>query len=365
MDKVTDWLDVALKQIPWISAIVGGFLVLVLVKRLLDYKAARTGKEHFRNPVVLLVLSFFYLILIIVALPLGDTIRGQLLSLLGILMSAAIALSSTTFLGNVMAGLMLRGVRSFRAGEFIRVGEHFGRVSGLGLLSTEIQTEERDLITLPNLFLVTNPIRVIRPSGTIVSTTVSLGYDVPREKIKELLLEAVKETGLSDGFVQVMELGDFSVTYRAAGLLSDVKNILSWQARLRALVMDCLHRGKVEIVSPEFKNVRNLTKNQKFIAKVAAETACDMEDDSVPEEVVFDKAEKAEAIQKIKIEQDELAKKIAEDKKALKKIKDQTEKEIVKSQLTDLEKEKESIQRLLKIKEQEEAEEEEKDKEIK
>ncbi len=54
---------------------------------------------------------------------------------------------------------------------------------------------------------------------------------------------------------------------------------------------------KVEIVSPEFRNVRNLTKGQKFMAKVASETACEMEDDSVPENVVFDKAEKVEAIQ--------------------------------------------------------------------
>ena len=46
------------------------------------------------------------------------------------------------FIGNVMAGLMLRAVRNFRTGDFVRVEKHFGRVTERGLLHTEIQTED-------------------------------------------------------------------------------------------------------------------------------------------------------------------------------------------------------------------------------
>ena len=42
--------------------------------------------------------------------------------------TATVALSSTTFVANTMAGLMLRLVRNFRPGEFVRVGDHFGSV---------------------------------------------------------------------------------------------------------------------------------------------------------------------------------------------------------------------------------------------
>lgn len=358
MEKFSAWLDEALLQLPWIGAIVGGLLGLVIVKRILDYRESRKGRRSFRNPVIMLVLSFCYLLLVIVVLPVGETTRGQLLGLLGILMSAAIALSSTTFLGNVMAGLMLRGVRSFRAGDFIKVGDNFGRVSGLGLLATEIQIEERDLVTLPNLYVVTNPIRVIRPSGTIVSCTVSLGYDVPREKVKQLLLEAIREVGLEDGFVQVMELGDFSVSYRAAGLLRDVKNILSAESRLRVLVMDSLHRGKVEIVSPDFRNVRSLAKGRKFVPEVAPETAPDREDDSLPEKVVFDKADEAESLDRICAEHEELRTKIEQVKKTLKKIDNPNEKRQRENELREIEKEQDSIERLIEIKKKEDAEEE-------
>ena len=63
-------------------------------------------------------------VVVIVFMPIGDTARGQLLGLLGLLLSAAVALSSTTFIGNAMAGLMLRAVRNFRTGDFIRIGEY-------------------------------------------------------------------------------------------------------------------------------------------------------------------------------------------------------------------------------------------------
>ena len=47
---------------------------------------------------------------------------------------------------------------------------HRGRVSELGLLRTEIQTERRNLTTFPNLYLVTNPVTVVRSSGTFISS---------------------------------------------------------------------------------------------------------------------------------------------------------------------------------------------------
>jgi len=37
------------------------------------------------------------------------------------------------------------------------VGDYFGRVTERGLFHVEIQTEDRDLATLPNMFLVSQP----------------------------------------------------------------------------------------------------------------------------------------------------------------------------------------------------------------
>jgi small conductance mechanosensitive channel len=141
---------------------------LIFSDWLLKKRSRWIGKQqNFVRPLVMLGLTAVSLISVIIALPIAEGTTNQLLGLLGLVLTGMIALSSTTFVANAMAGLMIRSVSSFRLGDFISVQDHFGRVSGRGLFHTEIQTEDRDLTTLPNLFLITNPVKVVRSSGTI------------------------------------------------------------------------------------------------------------------------------------------------------------------------------------------------------
>jgi hypothetical protein len=229
------------------------------------------------------------------------------------LVSAAIALSSTTFLGNMMAGVLLRVVRSFRPGDFIRVEGHFGRVSEQGLLHTEIQTEDRDLVTLPNLFLVTHPVRVIRASGTVVSADVSLGYDVSHRRVQTALLKAAAAAGLAEPFVQIIELGDFSIAYRVAGILTEVKQLLTVRSRLRAAVLDHLHGADIEIVSPRFQNQRLVAEDARFMPPREPEPAGAATSREIfPEELIFDKADQAESLTRLRAAHQSLEAKVTE-----------------------------------------------------
>ncbi len=291
----------------WLVSLAPSALVLVLtivigaaLRQWLERSSLAATTHRTRNQVILLTLTVLGLLAVILMLPVSGEFRREILRLIGIVLSAGIALSSTTFLGNLLAGLMLRAVRNFRAGDFIGVKDYFGRVSERGLFHTEIQTEERSLVTLPNLYLVTNPVTTVRSSGTIVSATVSLGYDVPRARIEELLLRAARAAEFEDPFVTTLELGDFSVTYRIAGLLTEVKSLISARSRLRGAVLDSLHEGGIEIVSPNFMNQRILAPDQLFIPKSDAKQAAATEAAApVPEELLFDKADRAEATENI------------------------------------------------------------------
>lgn len=239
------------------------------------------------------------ILLLILSLPFGDTLRGQLLQLYGLIVSATIALSSTTLVGNVMAGLMLKAIGNCRPGSYITVGDYFGRISEMDLLHTEIQTEERDLTTLPNMYLVTNPVRVMQSSGTLISVEVSLGYDVSRHEVENLLIKAAEETELDSPYVQIRHLGDFSVTYQISALLTDVNRLLDKRRELRGRVMDDLHDAGVEIVSPSFMNTRAVAKNKLFVPPNAGARA-QHNDSTSPDAIAFDKAEKAESVEKLK-----------------------------------------------------------------
>jgi hypothetical protein len=230
--------------------------------------------------------------------PIDPATKHQIVQVLGVMVPAAIALSPTAFLSNALAGLVLRRVNQFRLGDFIGVGEHFGRVSERTLMHTEIQTEDRDLTTLPNLLLVTSPIKVVRRSGTVISSTVSLGYDIPWSKVETALLEAGRRTELKDPFVQVSELGDFSVVYRVAGLLEDVRSLFSKRSDLRTHMLDCLHEAEIQILSPNYVNMRSLSEHapETLPGKEANLSQAGKALGAPPTDLIFDKADSAAAL---------------------------------------------------------------------
>jgi len=282
---------------------VATIVMLALVAKFANSRLVKhfEGKPHlaFRRQLIQLAGVLAIILALILFLPLDSELRGQLLGLYGIVVSATIALSSTTLVGNVMAGIMLKTIKSCRPGYYITVGDHFGRVTTMDLLHTEIQTEERDLTTLPNLYLVSNPVRVMRTSGTLLYVELSLGYDVSRHEIEKVLLAAATETGLESPFVQIRELGDFSVTYRVSGLLTEVNRLLDKRRELRARTMDALHAADIEIVSPNFMNTRNFDTSERFVPDVhAPEEPADAGPST--DALVFDKAEEAESVTKLR-----------------------------------------------------------------
>lgn len=279
----------------------------------------RSQTQHrVQRQLAILALSGAAVVAVVLTLPISETLRSQLLSLLGLLASAAIALASTTFVGNALAGMMLRALGNFRSGDFVRVGDHFGRVSERGLFHVEIQTEDRDLVTLPNLYLVTQPVKVVHRSGTFVSATVSLGYQVPHAHVRELLLLAAENAKLSEGYVQVSELGDYAVRYRVAGFLADAERLLDAAPRLRGCMLDVLHGAGVEIVSPTFMNQRRLSDRDRAIPPAAAVHGT--EDSPMPDEVIFDKAIAAETREELESESRKLSSQLAEAETALESI---------------------------------------------
>lgn len=302
--------------------------ILVFTRSILDKTIGSRGKKRAYRHTIMGLVTLACLMIFVFALPNEGNLRGQVVGLMGILISGAIALSSTTFLGNALAGIMSRSVNTFRPGDFISVNGHRGRVSARGFFHTEIQSDDRDLTTFPNLFLATNPVKVTNSGGTIIRTKVSLGYDEPRHKIEKLLIHAAEMAKLSDPFVQVVELGDFSIVYRVNGLLTDTSRFLSAQSNLNAMVLDSLHEAKVEIVSPNFMNTRNV-EGAVFIPATPSplDQKSSTKEQSSPENIIFDKALQAELLEDHKRQLEEANAELEQLKERAKKTSSDEQKE--------------------------------------
>ncbi len=267
---------------------------------LLIKRHSELGNERlFPRQLIMLGLTLVGVLVTILALPVSDSSRNQLIGLVGILLSGVLAFSSPTVISNLLAGVLLRITKPFKVGDFIRIGDHFGRVSERGLFDTEIQAETRELIALPNSYCVSNPVSTIRSSGTIISTTLTLGYDLDHRRIESLLIQAAESCGLKDAFVHILELGNFAVTYRISGLLEEPKRLLSARSHLCASVLDTLHEQNIEIMSPTFMNQRQIQERDKIIPSNTLVTPATVSD-SKAESIAFDKAELAENLAKEK-----------------------------------------------------------------
>jgi small conductance mechanosensitive channel len=305
--------EIILNLLPMTVVIVIGVSVLGILNRRMDRKSLEmAGEGTFRRQMVLTFLALVFIVAIIVTAPLKEHTQGNLISLFGIAVTGVIALSSATLASNAMAGLMLRAVRNFKRGDYIRCGDFLGRVTERGLFHTEIQNERSDLITLPNLHLATNPVTVIRPTGTFVSATLSLGYDLQHDEIEKLLIEAAGHAGLLEAFVRIRALGDFSVTYEVSGQLDDTKKFLGSKSALHRAILDTLHRAGVEIVSPTFMNQRLIKDDRAFVPEVADDKPIEQAGDRSPDTLVFDKADQVEKVEDLRLRLTALDKEITD-----------------------------------------------------
>lgn len=275
--------------LPLLTVVIVCAVLLALGHIFLLARHRELGSEaRLPRQLVLFVMTLLSLVLMLIVAPLPDSTRNSILTLMGIALSAVIALASTSFVTNFMAAVMLRVTQPFKVGDFIRVGELFGKVSERGLFDTEIQTENRELIAIPNATFITQPVSVARSSGVIISTTVSLGYDLSCDTVEPLMLEAASGAGLSDPYVHIVALGDFSVSYKVCGLLSDLEGILTARSKLHHQLLHTLHGAGLEIVSPTI--TRHITQSEDYRIIPQPSRVVRSDNGVQAESIVFDKA---------------------------------------------------------------------------
>lgn len=286
--------------IPAFSTLAIGVLALIALAQLAP-RLRRNDDDGLLLQLLGWGLALVLVVVFVVALPVSDSVRGQILSLIGVVLTAIIALSSTTFVANAMAGIMLQMTKPFKPGDFIQANGVFGRVTHRALVHTRVQTDTRDFTTLPNLMLVTHPVTVLHREGTIIQIDVSLGYDVNYRTAETHLKTAAADASLQDPYVLVTELLDHAVVYRIAGFMADLKNPINARSVLRKCVLDALHHADIEITSPSVVAQRQQPGDTRTLpSRVAVPMGEAADSDDVPDSMIFDSAEEAAAMERLR-----------------------------------------------------------------
>lgn len=341
--KTASYMELFKSLIESGGVLFGLILLLILNNYIFSRIKPASGKGSIVKRSIAAFLVFAGVLTFILSLPIDHALKGQILSFLGIIISAGIALSSTTVLGNLIAGFMNNSMNRFRNGDLIRIGEFQGRVIRKSAFHTEIQLEDSNFVTIPNLYMASNPVKLTRKSNTVVSTSVSLGYDISRHRIEEALKSAAIETGLKDPYVYITSLDDYSVVYKIHGFLADSSKFFTTTSMLLGNVMDTLHEHDIEIVSPSFMNQRQVH-DKTFIPVKKAEEAEPIIGTS-PEDLIFDEAFKSEEVENKKEMLVKIEKKQAYYKAKLKETSDEKALSDIKSVQLRLEELKRKIEK--------------------
>ena len=94
--------------------------------------------------------------------------------------------------------------------------------------------------------------------------------------------------------MQVLDLGDYSVNYRVAGFLEEVKGLVTARSNLRVEILNTLHKANIEIMSPSVMMQRPIPSGERLMPNREISSRIDAGGkQALPEKIIFDKADEA------------------------------------------------------------------------
>ena len=184
---------------------------------------------------------------------------------ISIFVGVLVSLGSTTAVANVIAGVVLTYTRAFKVGDQVEVAETRGRIVERSTFVTRIQTLKNVIVSVPNSMVLNNNIinysKNMGQTGLLVHTNITIGYDVPWQRVNELLVAAANNTeGIAshpEPFVLQLSLEDNYVSYEINGWTRQPEALPQTYSVLHANILDEFHGHKVEITSPAYRAIRD------------------------------------------------------------------------------------------------------------
>jgi len=171
-----------------------------------------------------------------------------------------VSLGATGLVNQIVSGMVIVYTRAFRPGEFVQIANTEGTVEEIGVLSTKLKTLRREHVTIPNAVLINSAVnnysRDAADGGSIIATSVTIGYDTPWRQVHALLEQAAQRcSGLREGQnprVLQKGLSDFYVEYTLLVSIDKPEERYIVASELNGQIQDAFNEHGVQIMSPHF-----------------------------------------------------------------------------------------------------------------
>ncbi len=179
-----------------------------------------------------------------------------------VLVGLMISLGGASVIGQAFSGLILMYSRTFRRGDYVRIGDNEGTVTELSMFTTHLRTGMGEEITLSNSTVMAattrNYSRAVPGTGFVVDTVVTIGYATPWRQVEAMLLEAARRTDdvapKPAPMVRQTALSDYYVEYRLVAYTPLERPAPRAEVlhRLHGNIQDVFNEYGVQIMSPHY-----------------------------------------------------------------------------------------------------------------
>jgi small-conductance mechanosensitive channel len=189
---------------------------------------------------------------------LGTWVSGVLGTGLVVTITFVFGLFTSSVLGNVLAYTVLSGSNELKKGDRVQIGESYGDIEEVGIFFTRIRTIKDEIISLPNLSVM----NFSALKKVLIYASVTLGYDVDKDKAKKILVESAEKTnGIltsieNKPFVLLRDLGNFTITYEINAYTNKPNMLIKIKSDLIDNILTGFKKSGIEILSPSHFVIR-------------------------------------------------------------------------------------------------------------
>ncbi|WP_435874315.1 mechanosensitive ion channel family protein [Pantoea agglomerans] len=255
--------------LPGLLIVVVIFLITALVTRLIRLVLRRVETGQLRLPGLhpdtvgvtrKLISVAIWLFALSAAYPFLPGANSLAFKGISVFFGLMLTLGSAGIMNHAMSGLVLTYSRALRKGEVIRIADHEGVVSEVGMLATKILTRENYEVTVPNAVVVSGRIvnlsAMLKGEGINMTTSVTIGYDTPWRQVEAMLeLAASRTSGINHDIaplVRQLALQDWYVAYELQVRLRPGESLAGVRSVLHGHIQDVFNQFGVQIMSPNF-----------------------------------------------------------------------------------------------------------------
>ncbi|MDR1637570.1 MAG: mechanosensitive ion channel family protein [Treponema sp.] len=215
------------------------------------------------NPTFNILRVLLYAFTVAIIYPYLPGSDSQIFQGVSVLVGIIFSLGSSTAIGNMVAGVVITYMRSFKIGDRIKINDVTGFVVEKTTMVIRLKTHKNEYVTFPNMMILSSSVVNYHTSsdedeeGLILNTTITFGYGTPWQTIQDILIKAALATShvqkVPKPFVLQTAMDDFYANYQINCYTKEVELVPGIYSELYQNIQNGFRDAGLDMTAPHFR----------------------------------------------------------------------------------------------------------------